>query len=73
MCKEINNKFMSDRTEALLRVAGLCPKCGEKRDEPYFMAGDEECSYCSGEFYCACGNGTTEHELEVNGVCGECR
>lgn len=67
---------MSDRTESILQLVGLCPKCGneEHSKEPYFMAGeDEECSYCSGEFYCGCGNGTTQHQLETVGVCNECR
>ena len=65
---------MSDRTETLLRLVGLCPKCGEERKEPYLIAGEDEmCSYCSGEFYCGCGNGTLEHNLAVDGVCKECR
>lgn len=67
---------MIEITNQLLQISKLCPNCGipENSKEPYFVPGeDEECSFCSGEFYCACGNGTTEHQLAVDGVCAECR
>lgn len=66
---------MSDRTEGALALVGLCPKCGDEKhsQSPYFERGDEECSFCSGEFYCGCGNGTSEEQLATYGVCGECR
>jgi hypothetical protein len=72
--KEVKN--MSDRTESLLRISGLCPNCGdpEHSKAPYFISGeDEECSFCSGEFYCDCGEGTNEHQLATYGVCKLCQ
>jgi len=67
---------MSMLTNNALQLVGLCPSCGkpENSKEPYFMFGeDEECSFCSGEFYCACGNGCSEFQLETVGVCNDCR
>lgn len=40
---------MSDRTESLLRIMGLCPMCGDENHskEPFFEKNWEMCAYCT--------------------------
>ncbi len=49
--------------------SGECKKCKLEGD---LIEGI--CSSCNaGEYFCACGNEITEHELDTIGVCKDCK